>query len=165
MLDKKVKVYDVDAWLNPVIHGTLTWPDGKKVTNVWLIKAAWNEKAARASFENSSCGGGYPNFNCLVAMFWGTRLTSDADEHMVKAFPQHGTATNTLNSSPTLILAYRELGRMAASHLTRDSTGKISLLDSQQINEKGKPVREDGKQQCYQEPAGRGGTPQCFSLP
>lgn len=127
--------YNVDAWLNPVIHGTLTWPDTKKVTEVWLIKAAWNEQDAKSAFERVECGFKPDNFNCLLAMFWGTRLNGGSDEDAVKTFPQHGTASQTFDSSPALVLAYRELGRMAASQLQIDASGNLSLRKGTQCNQ------------------------------
>jgi hypothetical protein len=150
-LSGAARVYDVDAWVNPVIHGKLTWPDGRKVTNVWLIKAAWNENDARAAFENASCGFGTGEFNCLLAMFWGTRYSDGADARFVETFPQHGTAAQTLNGSPALVLAYRELGRMAASQLERGASGQIALRNHRQ---------------CYQARVGTVADPSdCFLLP
>lgn len=149
-LPKDGRIYDVDAWLNPVIHGTLTWPDGKQVTRVWLIKAAWNEQDAKAAFDKGECGFQPGEFNCLLAMFWGTRYSPGADANVVVPFPQHGTAAHTLNGSPTLFLAYRELGRMAASHLQLQPGGRITL--------------REGKQ-CYQRRTGQGGSSlECFAL-
>jgi hypothetical protein len=126
------KVYDLHAWVNPVVYGTLTGPDGKEI-RLWLLKPAWNEKEAENAFNSATCGFDVGNFNCMLAMFWGTRFNPGPDGTGVTTFPQHGTVALTYNGSPTLLLAYRELGRMAARHLKREENGRISLIGGKQL--------------------------------
>ncbi len=54
-------------------------------------------------------------------------LHSRENEYMI--FPQHATTDMTANSSGSLMLAYRELGRVAASHLKRGPTGRTLSLE------------------------------------
>ncbi len=63
--------YNVSAWLNPVVHGTINKAGPGKTTNVWLIKAAWNEMAIRQAAVNPSdrrCGFMPGELNCFLPM-------------------------------------------------------------------------------------------------
>jgi hypothetical protein len=85
--------YNVSAWLNPVVHGTIKKAGSSKTTNVWLIKAAWNEMAVRQAALNPSdhqCGFMPGELNCLLPMFWLSQFRSERQDWLT--FPQHGTA-------------------------------------------------------------------------
>lgn len=124
--------YNVSAWLNPVVHGTLTWPNSQRVTHIWLIKAAWDEQAVRRAFNEAECGFDPGDVNCVLAMFWGNARHEDGK---FMSFPQHGTAALTLDGSANIVLAYREVGRMLARHLKRDGQGRLSLLRATQCHQ------------------------------
>jgi len=132
--------YNVSAWMNPVVKGTLKWPNSERTTNLWLIKAAWDEQSVRRAFETGRCGFSPGEMNCLLAIFWGNELHK---EGKFMGFPQHSTAGLTLDSNATLALAYRELGRMLAQNLQIDSHGKISIRKEQQCKQRALPVREN----------------------
>jgi hypothetical protein len=125
---KEKLAYNVSAWLNPVVQGKIKKDGASKTTNVWLIKAAWNEMAVwqvAANPSNHQCGFMPGELNCFLPMFWLSQFNSDRTDWLT--FPQHGTASMTLNGRSNLTLAYRELGRMLARHLNQDSNGKLSL--------------------------------------
>jgi hypothetical protein len=117
--------YNVSAWLNPVLHGTITHDATGKVTNMWLIKAAWNEQAVWRAAVDKDCGFGPGRINCLLAMFWNNEFDEKRRDYL--PFPQHGTAALTANGRSSVMLAYRELGRMLAQHLVRGEDGRFSL--------------------------------------
>lgn len=127
-LDTEKFAYNVSAWLNPVVEGTIRKDGASKTTNVWLIKAAWNEMAVWKAATNPSdqrCGFMPGELNCFLPLFWLSQFNSERQNWLT--FPQHGTASMTLNGRSNLTLAYRELGRMLALHLSQDSNGKLSL--------------------------------------
>lgn len=127
------KAYNTSAWLNPVVTGTVTWPevDGKKVppTRIWLIKLGWNQQAFRRAFNAQDCQSKAHPVNCLLTVYYGhnTQTINKKDGYMI--FPHLSTAGSTYNSSSYLFWAYRELGRMVASTLVWDETngGQLAL--------------------------------------
>jgi hypothetical protein len=131
----KKKVYNTSAWLNPVVTGTVDWPDvnGKHVpqTRVWLIKLGWNQQEFRRAFNAKDCQSNEHPVNCLLTIYYGhnTLTTNKEDGYMV--FPHLSTAGATYNSSSYLFWAYRELGRMVSSTLVWDDTngGHLALAD------------------------------------
>lgn len=132
---KAKRVYNVSAWKNPVVKGTVTWPpvngSTQRITNIWLVKAAWDEKAVVAAYSHKPIKCGLPNqLNCLLAVFYGhNRGIQGKDGYML--FPQLGTVGTTYNSSSYLFWGYRELGRMLASNLSVNASGRIELKSPQ----------------------------------
>lgn len=118
--------YNVSAWVNPVIKGSVRNQKTGKVTRLWLIKAAWNEQAVwRAGVdEPPRCGFGADDVNCFLALFYWDEFGLRQKDYM--SFPQHGTVGLTLSGRSAVTLAYRELGRMLASQLKMEG-GRIAL--------------------------------------
>jgi hypothetical protein len=117
--------YNVSAWLNPVIHGTIRREGSSKVTNIWLIKAAWNELEVWRAAVDERCGFAPGDVNCFLAMFWLHEFQPQRKQYL--GFPQHGTTSLTLNGRSSVTLAYRELGRTVAQNLVRGADGRLSL--------------------------------------
>lgn len=136
--DEKVG-YNISDWMNPVVHGTVTWPQSGKITNLWLIKPAWRQTDVGVAYSTDinklSCGEGLglKDFNCFLLIYYGhnTKSTVSHSEDDFMAFPQHGTVAATANSSSYLTLAYRELGRSMAANLQLSSEGGLRILNDQ----------------------------------
>ena len=61
-------------------------------------------------------------------------------------FPQHGTASSTLNGSAYLTWGYRELGRMLATRLRRDpSSGALVVMGHTACAQPAHPVVAGGR--------------------
>lgn len=95
--------------------------------NTWRVKDCLLHDQPQAS-------SGTPLLNCETAQF----ILASWDEHDAgcQTFPQHGTATMTVNSSPALFSAYRELGRQhlvqakeMLSGLARDDAAAATLFE------------------------------------
>lgn len=132
--------YNVSAWKNPVVKGTATWPaiDGNpgRIARIWLIKAAWDERAVAAAYTSPErCGSAAGQVNCLLAVFYGHNrgVRSDSDNYMF--FPQLSTVSTTANSSSYLFWGYRELGRMLSANLRVNDVGRLELRDDRQCNQ------------------------------
>ena len=136
--------YNISAWKNPVVKGTATWrdADGKpaRSTRIWLIKAAWDERAVAAAYTHpQTCGNGPGKINCLLAVFYGhnREVHDKKDNYML--FPQLSTVTTTANSSSYLFWGYRELGRMLAAYLHVTDDGRVELRDDRQCKQAALP--------------------------
>lgn len=153
--DADKHAYNVSAWMNPVVHGTLKARDGT-VTDLWLIKAAWDEQRVRRAFNEGRCGYGQgkdgvrtedEEINCMLPLFWANQ---GQEEGRFISFPQHGTAKLTLNSSSKVNLAYRELGRSVARHLVVEN-GRVRMTNNQCVQpvlkwvKHGRPEARGGK--------------------
>lgn len=146
--------YNLSAWANPVVPGTVSWPSNAKEPsrkiNLWLLKPAWDEHHFQAGFNTpESCGPGVSG--CWLSLFWGhNNNAASLGDGDYLLFPQHATAKSTANSSTYLFWAYRELGRMQASNLTRDpTTGRVSTLNEQIVPQERLPAV------CYKRPVHR----------
>ncbi len=118
--------YNVSAWNNPVIPGVVTWNGTGRTTRIWVIKAGWNQKQIRESYNHVSCGDEADKVPCELLLFYGHN-TNPGDGYML--FPQHETVSDTLNASSYQIFGYREIGKMLASKLRMDpQTHAISLV-------------------------------------
>ncbi len=128
----KPKAYNVSSWLNPVLKGEILWRATGRVTRLWLIKAAWNQQEIRRAYNEEKCGYGEHDVTCELLVFYGHNLDAKIDgSYMV--FPQHGTASSVLNSSSYQIFGYRELGRMLASRIRRDTTtGTLAVVGTKE---------------------------------
>jgi hypothetical protein len=147
--EKSKLVYNVSAWKNPVVKGTAKWmgPDHKerRVSNLWLIKAAWDERAVAAAFTHpETCGSAPGQINCLLAVFYGhnTMVRGGKDQFML--FPQLSTVQTTANSSSYLFWGFRELGRMVGSNLKVNSAGRIELRVEEQCKQVALPTSKKG---------------------
>lgn len=145
-------VYNTSAWLNPVVQGTITWGNTDRVTNVWLVKAAWDEQSVRVKFNelthsestSKDCGSKPGQINCLLLGFYGHSTdfrARDTDHYMI--FPQHTTAGLTANNSSYSFIGYRELGRMAGALISRDGTKRISILADRACLQPSHPVPKE----------------------
>lgn len=160
------QAYNTSAWMNPVVQGEVDWGNSARKTRVWLIKAAWNEAEIRDAYNaialrgSDNCGSGVGQVNCLLLGFYGqsTKFRDKDDNYMI--FPQHGTAAATANNSSYLFLGYRELGRMLASRLKRNTAGALEISGDRRCIQ---PVLDAGKRrpEVYSFGASR---PQCKSL-
>ena len=158
---KSKLAYNVSDWKNPVVKGTATWrnADGtpRRVARLWLIKAAWDERAVDAAYNNPDrCGSSVGQINCLLTVFYGhnRKARSLLDNYM--HFPQHITVGTTLNSSSYLFWGYRELGRMLAANLRVDAAGRLELLDDRQCWQETRPRRKFSRPELmrFQSPSG-----------
>jgi hypothetical protein len=152
---EKRLVYNTSAWLNPVVKGTVTWPDvnGEKIppTRLWLVKLGWHQQDFRRAFNAADCGSAEHAVNCFLATYYGhnTATVNEKDGYMV--FPHLSTPGATYNASSYLFWAYRELGRMVSSELSWTDAGGGGL------------ALRSGKPQCTQEAMafkGKGRRPQ-----
>lgn len=114
------KRYNVSDWPSPVVEGEAIWPGGR-VSRIWLIKAAWDQRAVADAYTDSTCGNpGKPD--CFLTVFYGHNSTIGVhgkDEGGTNmAFPQLPTAGSTANASSYLFWGYRELGRSVTRDLT-----------------------------------------------
>jgi hypothetical protein len=137
---KARRAYNVSAWKNPVVKGTATWKDEngriRRVANIWLIKAAWDERAvAQAYTYPKFCGNEVGQINCLLAVFYGHNrgVHRQSDNYMY--FPQLSTVSTTANSSSYLFWGYRELGRMLGTNLWVNDAGRLELRDDRQCKQ------------------------------
>lgn len=126
--------YNVSAWKNPVVKGTVTWPsiNGNKprVTNIWLIKAAWDERKIVDVYSKGSIECGKEGqINCFLDVFYGHNSSQRDKKDGYMYFPQLSTVGATFNSSSYLFWGYRELGRMLASNLKVNEFGRIELVN------------------------------------
>lgn len=122
--DETVLAYNTSAWRNPVIEGSVTWPDpAMPKTRLWLVKLGWNEDDLERAFHAKDCGSQAHPVNCLLTVFYGhnTEVRNTKDHYM--HFPQLRTQQSTLDLSSYLFWGYRELGRMVASKLVWDDAG------------------------------------------
>jgi hypothetical protein len=133
--------YNTSAWLNPVVTGTVKWPEssGMPNTRLWLVKLGWNQQAFRRAYKAKDCDSEANPVNCLLAVYYGHNTTTinKPDQYMV--FPQLSTPGAQYNSSSYLFWAYRELGRMLASNLvwTDADGGQLQLKrQSKQCSQK-----------------------------
>jgi len=67
-------------------EGNAAMAGSGRVTQLWLIKAAWDEQSVRRAYEDGRCGPGLEDVNCLLAIFWGGQKHHDGD---YLSFPQH----------------------------------------------------------------------------
>lgn len=133
--------YNVSAWKNRVVKGTVTWPtkddQPTRASRIWLIKAAWDERAVAAAYTRpQKCGNEVRQINCLLAVFYGHNrgIQNKKDEYML--FPQLSTVATTANSSSYLFWGYRELGRMLGTNLqVNGATGRLELRDERQCKQ------------------------------
>ncbi|MCK4138336.1 hypothetical protein [Ralstonia pseudosolanacearum] len=130
--------YNVSDWKSPVVKGTVTWyKDEKPVreSRIWLIKAAWNQRQVRNTYNNMKCGN-VGEADCLLTVFYGhnssVQIHGENDPQGFMVFPQLATAGSTANSSSFLFWGYRELGRSMAKQLTWDDAKKELRTTSQQ---------------------------------
>ncbi|MDR6860190.1 hypothetical protein [Variovorax guangxiensis] len=93
----------------------------------WRVKDCLLPEATQRS-------SGTPLLNCETAQF--ILASWDEEKAGCQTFPQHGTATMTVNSSPALFSAYRELGRQyrvqakdMLAGLMREEPGAIRLFE------------------------------------
>lgn len=114
------KRYNLSDWPSPVVEGEASWRDGR-VSRIWLIKAAWDQRAVADAYTDRTCGNpGKPD--CFLTVFYGHNSTvgvhgkNEGGANM--AFPQLPTAGSTANSSSYLFWGYRELGRSVTRDLT-----------------------------------------------
>jgi len=142
--------YNVSAWKNPVIKGTVLWKSKNgqpaRTSHIWLIKAAWDERAVAAAYTRpKTCGNETGKINCLLTVFYAhnTSVRSKSDNYML--FPQLGTVATTANSSSYLFWGYRELGRMLASHLRVSDTGRLELRNDIQCKQAAHRWRKGGR--------------------
>lgn len=139
--------YNMSAWMNPVVLGTVRWPDSKRTARIFLVKAAWKQKAVGLAFTKGECGA-TDEPSCFLAVFYGhNRSVVLKKQHTVMQgkvptlqaiktedmhFPQLSTTATTLNSSSYLFWGFRELGRDAVKNLSYDpATGRLQLNATQ----------------------------------
>lgn len=139
--------YNMSAWMNPVVLGTVRWPDGKRTARIFLVKAAWKQEAVGRAFTKGECGA-TDEPSCFLAVFYGhNRSVVLKKQHTVMQgkvptlqtiktedmhFPQLSTTATTLNSSSYLFWGFRELGRDAVKNLSYDPvTGRLQLNATQ----------------------------------
>jgi hypothetical protein len=130
--------YNVSDWKSPVVKGTVTWyKDEKPVreSRIWLIKAAWNQRQVRKTYNNMKCGN-VGEVDCLLTVFYGhnssVQIHGKNDPQGFMVFPQLATVGTTANSSSYLFWGYRELGRSIARQLAWDATkGELSTTSLQ----------------------------------
>jgi hypothetical protein len=157
--DSQRLAYNTSAWMNPVVPGKVAWGASGRKTNLWLIKAAWNEQAIRQAYnaiafhDGHDCGPEPGQINCLLLAFYGhsTKFRDKNDKYMV--FPQHGTAGLTANNSSYSFIAYRELGRMLGSHLRRNPSGHLEIVNDPGCTQPAFPAAPHGRPQNYYEVA------------
>lgn len=112
--------YNPSMWFNPVVKGHITSRTTGRTTHLWLLKPAWNQKALRDAFIQTtgiSCGRPPEHIPCGLLLQYANNTNTNHSSQGYMPFPQTGTVTNTFNSSSYRTLAFRELGRMHASHL------------------------------------------------
>jgi len=122
--------YNVSDWSNPVVSGTATWKSGIK-SRIWLIKAAWDQRAVADAYTKTRCG--EPAWaDCFLTVFYGHNSMVGVDGLNAggtnMAFPQLPTAGSTANSSTYLFWGYRELGRTVGEHLSFSKEKGIERL-------------------------------------
>lgn len=119
--------YNVSAWKNPVVPGVITWSGSERKTRIWVIKAGWDQGEIAKAYNASKCGYESNQVPCELLLFFGHNTTVGSD-YMI--FPQHETASDTVNSSSYQIFGYREIGKMLAKKLKVDPVShQVSLVE------------------------------------
>lgn len=119
--------YNVSLWFNPVVEGRITSRATGRITRVWLLKPAWNQQAVRRAWETTTgvtCGLAPERIPCGLLLQFANNAV---DPNGFMNFPQTGTFSNTLDSSSYRTLAFRELGRMHATHLVWSEDKGVAL--------------------------------------
>lgn len=141
------RVYNVSDWPSPVVKGTAKWNATGRVSRIWLIKAAWDQRAVADTYNSEKCGE-QGEADCLLTVFYGHNTSvgvhglNGGGENM--AFPQLPTAGSTANASSYLIWGYRELGRSIARELVWDEQAQTIDLPRKVCPVKSYPKLERG---------------------
>ncbi|MDP2906666.1 MAG: patatin-like phospholipase family protein [Nanoarchaeota archaeon] len=131
------RAYNVSAWLNPIILGSINPSTEHPPTNplpsirVWLIKLAWNQAVVHSALDAANCESIDHPVSCLLTVYHAHQPSSKTQEERYQMFPHLSTMGSTWNASTPLFWAWRELGRFAASLMTINKEGKLSIRQSE----------------------------------
>lgn len=118
------RAYNVSAWFNPILPGTITPSDKRHAKSslppvrVWLIKLAWNQAAIHSALNAKDCESIDHPVSCLLTVYHAHQTSSGTEHERYQMFPHLSTMGATWNASTPLFWAWRELGRFAASLMT-----------------------------------------------
>lgn len=134
MAGGKDLAYNVSMWLNPVVKGEIINPKTGDLTNIWLIKPAWNQSELRKAYNDLDfeCRTVPKSLPCGLILHYANNTTFETPEGGYMDFPQDGTVSAVLNFSSYKITAYRELGRYNAGFL-KIKNGEITIDESERM--------------------------------
>lgn len=123
------RAYNVSAWNNPIIKGRVVALPGKPQSgklpemHIWLVKLAWDQAAVHQALNAKQCETTKYPVSCMLVVYHAHQSNTDTEREKYQLFPHLTTGGATWNASTTLLWAWRELGRSAASQFVMTSEG------------------------------------------